>query len=339
MLQKTRLNPLRHNSSADPGFFGDGPNWLTGGMERLDTVEHRLTHGAARLPVDVMAFIRGGRQKRTAGKSADAAHMPLDRRPQILKQMEAVSNLPGLRGALPNSLRIEPTAVSADDLDLWMSPEPSRRVRRGAVRQHVHDIPALQIHDDRSIGKPLAPGPVVDSCDPNWRDTSLAPTCRLSCRKMVLSLAGMANRAMSETLAEKICTPCRGGIPPLTRDEAQRFLAQTPHWELGDDAHRIQRTFRFQNFREALAFVHEAGELAETAGHHPDISFGWGYATVSLSTKKIKGLHENDFIMASKIDQCSTGRAGPSAASSGTVNPLPIKRGGLCHTSEVTISP
>jgi hypothetical protein len=72
---------------------------------------------------------------------------------------------------------------------------------------------------------------------------------------------------------------------------------------------------------------------------YTDISFGWGYATVSLSTKKIKGLHENDFIMASKIDQCSTGRAGPSAASSGTANPLPIKRGGLCHTSEVTISP
>jgi len=54
-----------------------------------------------------------------------------------------------------------------------------------------------------------------------------------------------------------------------------------------DDAHRIERTFRFRNFREALAFVQRVGELAETEGHHPDISFGWGYATVSLSTKKI----------------------------------------------------
>ena len=62
-------------------------------------------------------------------------------------------------------------------------------------------------------------------------------------------------------------------------------------------------TVRFHNFREALDFVQEVGELAETEGHHPDISFGWGYATVSLSTKKIKGLHENDFIMASKIDR------------------------------------
>jgi hypothetical protein len=52
-----------------------------------------------------------------------------------------------------------------------------------------------------------------------------------------------------------------------------------------------------------MGFFVEVGELAETEGHHPDISFGWGYATVSLSTKKIKGLHENDFIMASKIDR------------------------------------
>ena len=108
---------------------------------------------------------------------------------------------------------------------------------------------------------------------------------------------------MSETLAEKTGTPCRGGIPPLTGDEAQRFQAQAPNWELGDNARRIERTFRFRNFREALAFVQGVGELAETEGHHPDISFGWGYATVSLSTKKIKGLHENDFIMASKIDR------------------------------------
>ena len=108
---------------------------------------------------------------------------------------------------------------------------------------------------------------------------------------------------MSETLAEKSCTPCRGGVPPLSRDDALRLQKQAPDWELRDDAHRIERTFRFRNFQEALAFVQRVGELAETEGHHPDMSFGWGYATVSLSTKKIKGLHENDFIMASKIDR------------------------------------
>jgi 4a-hydroxytetrahydrobiopterin dehydratase len=53
----------------------------------------------------------------------------------------------------------------------------------------------------------------------------------------------------------------------------------------------------------ALTFVQEIGELAEAEGHHPNISFGWGNATISLQTKKIKGLHENDFIMATKIDR------------------------------------
>jgi pterin-4a-carbinolamine dehydratase len=66
---------------------------------------------------------------------------------------------------------------------------------------------------------------------------------------------------------------------------------------------RTVRSFRFRNFREPLTFVQEIGELAEAEGHHPNISFGWGNATVSLQTKKIKGLHENDFIMATKIDR------------------------------------
>ena len=108
---------------------------------------------------------------------------------------------------------------------------------------------------------------------------------------------------MTETLAGKKCTPCRGGIPPLKHEEAERFQSQTPNWQLHDDNHRIERTFRFRNFQEALGFVRNVGDLAEAESHHPDISFGWGYATISLRTKKIKGLHENDFIMASKIDR------------------------------------
>ena len=108
---------------------------------------------------------------------------------------------------------------------------------------------------------------------------------------------------MTETLVEKICTPCRGGIPPLTQPEAEALLAQTPEWALLDEGRRIERTFRFGNFRQALAFVQEVGDLAVAEGHHPDVSFGWGYATVSLQTKKIKGLHENDFIMAAKINR------------------------------------
>ena len=80
---------------------------------------------------------------------------------------------------------------------------------------------------------------------------------------------------MTEALASKTCTPCRGGIPPLTREQAELFHAQAPDWQLAEEAHRIERSFRFRNFREALTFVQEIGELAEAEGHHPNISFGW----------------------------------------------------------------
>jgi len=108
---------------------------------------------------------------------------------------------------------------------------------------------------------------------------------------------------MTRALAEKTCVPCRGGVPPLTRAEAEGLHQQTPDWALLDDARKIERKFTFRNFRAALAFVDQVGALAETEGHHPDVAFGWGYATVSLYTHKIKGLHENDFIMATKIDR------------------------------------
>jgi 4a-hydroxytetrahydrobiopterin dehydratase len=103
-------------------------------------------------------------------------------------------------------------------------------------------------------------------------------------------------------LVEKTCTPCRGGIPPLSVEEVSVLHKQVPGWDICDDARRIERTYTFKNFAQAFAFVHKVAELAEAEGHHPDISFGWGYATVSLQTKKIKGLHENDFIMAAKLD-------------------------------------
>src|SRR3954469_3081207 len=107
----------------------------------------------------------------------------------------------------------------------------------------------------------------------------------------------------ASSLVAKSCTPCRGGIPPLTSEEVATHQRQTPEWSVEDEARRIERTFKFKNFAGAFAFVEKAADLAEAEGHHPDISFGWGYATVSLQTKKIKGLHENDFIMAAKLDQ------------------------------------
>lgn len=93
---------------------------------------------------------------------------------------------------------------------------------------------------------------------------------------------------MTELLLEQACVPCRGGIPPLRLEEARQLLRQAPDWTLLDDGKLLQRTFRVANFRASLDFVRDAGELAETERHHPDITFGWGYATISLRTKKLK---------------------------------------------------
>ena len=122
---------------------------------------------------------------------------------------------------------------------------------------------------------------------------------------------------MASALAEKTCTPCRGGVPPLTPEEAEGYRVQAPDWSLMDEATRIERRYRFKDFAGAFAFVARAAELAEAQGHHPDITFGWGYATVSLYTHKIKGLHENDFIMAAKLDRIAVGAAKPTARQEG----------------------
>lgn len=108
---------------------------------------------------------------------------------------------------------------------------------------------------------------------------------------------------MIEDLVAKTCTPCRGGVPPLTAAEARAYQEKVPGWTLLDDTTRISRTYRFRNFADAFEFVQRVAAAAEEEGHHPDVAFGWGYATVSLQTKKIKGLHENDFIMAAKFDR------------------------------------
>lgn len=111
------------------------------------------------------------------------------------------------------------------------------------------------------------------------------------------------------SLSKQHCAPCRGGVPPLERAAAERYLKEVPEWTLADD--RIRRRFAFKNFVAAQAFVNRVGELAEQEGHHPDICFGWGYCEVTLYTHKIKGLHENDFIMAAKIDE-RYGTEGPT---------------------------
>jgi 4a-hydroxytetrahydrobiopterin dehydratase len=119
---------------------------------------------------------------------------------------------------------------------------------------------------------------------------------------------------MSDDLQAKTCTPCRGGIPPLTRTEAEGYQTRVPDWVLVDEGRAIERSLRFKNFKEALDFVTRIGALAEREGHHPDVSFGWGWAKVLWQTRKIRGLHENDFIMAAKTNELAGVASAPDGA-------------------------
>jgi 4a-hydroxytetrahydrobiopterin dehydratase len=103
-------------------------------------------------------------------------------------------------------------------------------------------------------------------------------------------------------LADKTCVPCRGGVPPLQGKELDDLAGQTPGWKVVN-GHHITRSFAFPNFKTALAFVNQVGELAESQGHHPDIVLGWGKAEVTTWTHAIDGLTESDFILAAKIDR------------------------------------
>jgi 4a-hydroxytetrahydrobiopterin dehydratase len=103
-------------------------------------------------------------------------------------------------------------------------------------------------------------------------------------------------------LAKKHCVPCEAGAEPLTAEEIRSKAQQLdPAWQVVEE-HHLAREFKFDDFRQALDFVNEVGELAEEEGHHPDIYLSYGKVKIELWTHKINGLHENDLIMAAKID-------------------------------------
>ena len=108
-------------------------------------------------------------------------------------------------------------------------------------------------------------------------------------------------------LCDLKCEPCRGGVDPLAGEQLAEYAKQTPDW-LVVDAHHITRTFKFKDFRQALAFVNEVGQLAEELGHHPDIFLAWGRVRIEAFTHKIDGLHVNDFILAARIDRLGGAR-------------------------------
>lgn len=104
-------------------------------------------------------------------------------------------------------------------------------------------------------------------------------------------------------LSNKKCVPCEGGVRKIPAEDLQKYLNMVNGWSLVEDGLKIEKEFKFKNFAKSLEFVNKIGEIAEQEGHHPDIAFGWGYCKVRLSTHAISGLHENDFIMARKIDE------------------------------------
>ncbi len=104
-------------------------------------------------------------------------------------------------------------------------------------------------------------------------------------------------------LTQKTCKPCEGGVKPLTRVEAEAMLAQVPGWSLNADAGEIARAFKFKNYYETMAFVNALAWVAHREDHHPDLEVGYSVCRVRFTTHAIKGLSENDFICAAKINR------------------------------------
>ena len=90
----------------------------------------------------------------------------------------------------------------------------------------------------------------------------------------------------------------------MTEDEIAELHPQVPDWELIDEAGipKLDRTFKFSNFADALSFTHSLGTAADAEGHHPRLVTEWGKVRVTWWTHKIRNLHRNDFIMAAKTD-------------------------------------
>lgn len=103
-------------------------------------------------------------------------------------------------------------------------------------------------------------------------------------------------------LAARTCVPCTSDVTPLTADEIVPLLAQLEGWAV-EDAHHLEKSYRFRDFAQALAFVNRVGGVAEEEGHHPDLGLSWGEVQVAIYTHKIDGLTESDFILAAKFDR------------------------------------
>jgi 4a-hydroxytetrahydrobiopterin dehydratase len=107
-------------------------------------------------------------------------------------------------------------------------------------------------------------------------------------------------------LVKKKCIPCEGGTIPLDISEIHKYQKKVDGWDVlknDKDIFFLEKKFIFKNFLESQNFINNVGKIAEEEGHHPDITFGWGYAKINIMTHAIEGLSENDFILAAKIDK------------------------------------
>lgn len=108
---------------------------------------------------------------------------------------------------------------------------------------------------------------------------------------------------MDTPLIQQKCVPCEGNVKSMTREQFGHYLPMVPEWTVIEDK-KIERDFKFKNFKEAIAFINKVADIAEAEGHHPDISLhNWNKVRFTLWTHAIKGLFLNDFILAAKIDE------------------------------------
>ena len=106
-------------------------------------------------------------------------------------------------------------------------------------------------------------------------------------------------------LKSQKCVPCEGGMPALAPDRVEELGAQVPSWEARDQ--RLRRSLQFKDFKQAMLFVNQMAELAESEGHHPDFCVQYANVEVTLWTHAVGGLSENDFILAAKLDALRLG--------------------------------
>ena len=108
------------------------------------------------------------------------------------------------------------------------------------------------------------------------------------------------------SIVREVIQPCEGGVIPFDISEIHKYQKKVDGWEIvknDKNIHHLEKKFAFKNFLESQKFINKVGAISEEEGHHPEISFGWGYAKISITTHAIEGLSENDFILAAKIDK------------------------------------